>query len=391
VSQRWEHCIWSRGDNAASLTELLGDGKRKLMLVGGAGFDPRASRVFRLLHPLLGSRIRAVLFREERPRPDRELVQRANRQLAVFRDSGVSLEVFDINIFATDGASVGGREAVARLATLQGLQDCTDIVVDFSALSLGVSFPITRYLLTIAEQLDANLHVVAVDSPETDGRIASVPTDKATPVHGCSGEWGLDGSSDATKLWLPLLAEGSKCVLERIYRTISPDDTCPILPFPSRDPRRGDKLLLEYWDEIESNWQIGPQNLIYAAESDPVDLYRSILRVDDARRGVFRELGGSLTILSPLGTKVMAIGAFMAAVDRDLPVFYVEAHAYSIPPDLAEETDSGVEVVHVWLAGEPYAELDAPIDAVPRDANIDHDKSTTPPDANGVFTHVSSP
>jgi hypothetical protein len=187
-----------------------------------------------------------------------------------------------------------------------------------------------------------------------DRHITSVPTDKATPVHGCQGEWGLDGSNDATKLWLPLLVEGGGVVLERIYRTINPDDTCPILPFPARDPRRGDRLLAEYWDEIERSWQIGAQNLIYAAESDPVDLYRSILRVDDVRRGVFQELGGSLTILSPLGTKVMAIGAFMATAEREFPVFHVEAHSYSIKPDVPDSVNDDVEIVHVWLAGEPY-------------------------------------
>ena len=354
MTWRWKDCVWSRGDNAALFTALLDDQSRKVLLIGGAGFDPRTTRVFRLLYPLLGDRLKILLFREERLRPQPELVQRAERQLAIVRDSGVQLDVVPIDIFSVDGAPVGGRDAVAQLARHKGMEEFTDIVVDFSALSLGIAFPLTSYLVTLAEQLDANLHVMTVDSPEMDGHITFVPTDKATPVHGCQGAWGLDGSNDATKLWLPLLVEGGSIVLERIYRTINPDDTCPILPFPARDPRRGDRLLAEYWDEIERSWQIGSQNLIYAAESDPVDLYRSILRVDDVRRGVFEELGGSLTILSPLGTKVMAIGAFMATAERGFPVFHVEAHAYSIKPDAPESVDDDVEIVHVWLVGEPY-------------------------------------
>lgn len=355
MSWRWINCVWSRGDNAALLTALLPDEGRKVLLIGGAGFDPRTTRIFRLLQPLLGNRLKVLLFREQRPRPHAALVQRAERQIAMFRDAGVPMDILVIEIFSVDGSPVGGRDAVAQVANYKGLEEFTDIVIDFSALSLGIAFPVTRYLLELAEQLEANLHVTTVDSPPTDRHITSVPTDKATPVHGCLGEWGLDGSSDATKLWLPFLVEGGGGVLERIYRTINPDDTCPIVPFPARDPRRGDKLLSEYWDEIDRSWQIGAQNLIYASESDPIDLYRSILRVDDVRRGVFRDLGGSLTILSPLGTKVMAIGAFMAAAERGFPVFHVEAHEYSIRPDVPEVIEDGVDIVHVWLSGEPYA------------------------------------
>jgi hypothetical protein len=364
VSWRWNNCLWSRGDNADLLTSLLPDERRQVLLVGGAGFDPRTTRVFRLLHPILRHRLKVLLFREERPRPQQALLQRAERQIAVFRASGVQVDLISVDTYAVDGAPVGGRAAVRRLAEYEGMEAFTDIVVDFSALSLGVAFPITRYLLPLAERLDTNLHVTTVESPEIDRRITSVPTDKATPVHGCQGEWGLDGSSDATKLWLPLLVEGGRAVLERIYRTINPDDTCPILPFPSRDPRRGDRLLAEYWDEIERSWQIGSQNMIYASESDPADLYRSILRVDDVRSGVFQDLGGSLTILSPLGTKVMAIGAFMASAERHFPVFHVEAHEYSIDPDVPESVDDDVDIVHVWLAGEPYTRSDIEPDPV---------------------------
>ena len=361
---KWDPCVWSRGPSAPHLLAVLSDPKCRVLLVAGAGFDPRTTHVFSLLHSALGERLRVFLFREERPRPERELLQRAERQLAIFQASGVQLEIADIQIFSVDNAPVGGREAAAKLAAYTGLEECTDIVVDFSALSLGVSFPVTKLLLGLAETLDANLHVMAVDSPETEGRITSVPTDKATPVHGFAGEWGLDGSSNATRLWLPLLVEGGKTVLDRIYTAVAPNDTCPILPFPSREPRRGDRLLVEYWDEIDRVWQIGSQNLIYAAESDPVDLYRSILRVDDVRRGVFANLGGSLTVLSPLGTKVMAIGAFMAAVEREFPVFYVEAHGFSIPPDVPDTVEGAVDLVHVWLAGDAYTarEIQAPND-----------------------------
>jgi hypothetical protein len=81
-----------------------------------------------------------------------------------------------------------------------------------------------------------------------------------------------------------------------------------------------------------------------------VDLYRSVLDIDDARRRVFRKLGGSLTVLSPFGSKLQSLGALMAALERDFPVLYVETLAYTSTPAVG----SGGELVHVWLYGEAY-------------------------------------
>ena len=51
----------------------------------------------------------------------------------------------------------------------------------------------------------------------------------------------------------------------------------------------------------------------------------------------------------------MAIGALMAAIERDFPIAYVEAMGYTVDFGLLEKPgiDSG-EIVHVWLHGEAY-------------------------------------
>ena len=132
---------------------------------------------------------------------------------------------------------------------------------------------------------------------------------------------------------------------------MSPHDTCPILPFPSLRPRLGDELAEHYLTELESTWEVDPRNVIYAAEDDPLDLYRTVLRIDDLRRPVFEEFGGSLLVLSPMGSKVLALGALMAALERNLPVVYLEAIGYefTVAPAASEP-----ELVHVWLEGDPY-------------------------------------
>ena len=84
-----------------------------------------------------------------------------------------------------------------------------------------------------------------------------------------------------------------------------------------------------------------------------MDLYRTILRLDDLRQNVFRATGGSMLILSPLGSKVMALGALLAALERDLPVAHLESIGYELEASVPETMDPP-SLIHVWLEGEVY-------------------------------------
>ena len=86
---------------------------------------------------------------------------------------------------------------------------------------------------------------------------------------------------------------------------------------------------------------------------DPLDLYRTILGLDDLRQSVFAETGGSMLILSPLGSKVMALGALMAALERDLPIAHLESIGYELQKSVPEAIDQP-NLIHVWLEGEAY-------------------------------------
>lgn len=155
-----------------------------------------------------------------------------------------------------------------------------------------------------------------------------------------------------------VLAFGRLEVLRRIYKSITPDDTCPIIPFPSSRPRLGDELGEHYMTELENTWAIDYRNIIYASEDDPLDLYRTILRIDDLRRPIFEKFGGSLLILSPTGSKILALGALMAALERDLPVVYLESMGYEYNSEMPKgDTGTGgnVKFTHIWLDGDAYS------------------------------------
>lgn len=228
------------------------------------------------------------------------------------------------------------------------------MVIDASALSRGVVFPLVRVILGNAPP-GCNVHLVVTDEPETDEAIVTVGCERPSTIHGFKGTLGQESFANAAVLWLPQLVPGQVGVLRQLYNAIqpTPHDVCPILPFPASAQRAIDSLLVEYRVELGA-WEVDPRDLIYAHESDPLDLYRTILKMDSGRKRIFEQIGGSQIVLSPVGSKVLSFGALMAAIERDFPVMYVEALDYEIDESrLGSDGDRG-ETVHLWLHGEAY-------------------------------------
>jgi len=352
---RWDPCVAHRGAEVSAFSaEYFAQPDREVFLIGGAGFDPRSRAVATNLFNA-GAKVRALFVQENRPNPPQAQFNRASANTAALVAAVADSQVVPIDIFGSDGAVVGGRNIINRLS--REAFDCvTDIVVDISALSVGTSFPIIRYFVELVRRRGdgpKNLHIFVAHDPNLDANIRAIPSDAPGYVHGFKGGSTLDGAAGAARLWLPQLAAGRKSALGRLYDFVEPHDTCPILPFPSINPRLGDALAAEYLTELESTWTVDTRNIVYADEADPVDLYRTILRLDDRRKPVFCETGGSMLVLSPLGSKVMALGGLMAALERNLPVAHLEPIGYdmeaAIPGAVVEAS-----LVHIWLEGEAY-------------------------------------
>ncbi|HQU44562.1 MAG TPA: hypothetical protein PK867_17210 [Pirellulales bacterium] len=362
----WDPCVYHRGVHAEQfLKQYLAQPDRQVLLIAGAGFDPRSTRIAGAFPAAARTKTLAILLREERPNPDATLVELAVGHRDELVKAFPQSHEHPVHVFASDNAVVGGRNS-ARLMQSLSLDRITDIIVDISALSIGVAFPIIKHffdVLTQDSQRQRNLHVLSCDSPAVDRTITSHPSDAVAPIHGFRGGWGLDDKSRAAILWMPQLSRGKRAVLWRIFQTLrnTQKDTviCPILPFPATNPRRSDELIEEFAEELLSTdpqiaWSVDVRDLVYADEKNPLDLYRSILRIDDARHRVFESVGGSQIILSPVGSKALSLGALMAALDRPFTILHVESIGYTLEKEGAPAVSSSDELVHIWLHGEAY-------------------------------------
>lgn len=356
---KWAPCVWHREQETdLFINEYFACKDRSVLLIAGAGFDPRATAFCQRLSSVT-SNVRAYLIQEERPDPVNALIERADNNIIEFKRLIPALKLEPIDIFDKDNAVIGGRNIVKAISQ-QSLEGISDVVVDISAMSIGICFPLIRYLIErIAKtSLSVNLHLFVMPNAKLDESIIPIAGDTVGCVHGFRGKWALDESANSAKLWLPQLAFGRKQTLQRIYDFVAPDDTCPILPFPSTRPRLGDELGEHYLTELESTWEVDPRNVIYAAEDDPLDLYRTVLRIDDLRRPVFEDFGGSQLVLSPTGSKILALGALMAALERELPVVYLEAIGYEYKATTSavnQQNSTDAKFSHIWLAGDAYS------------------------------------
>lgn len=355
-SRRWDPCISHRDKDARDfISEFFADAGRRPLLICGAGFDPRATETARLLHAAATTRLSAHFIREDRPRPEPELLAAADSNEASLRALVTHNEVHHVPIFSEDEKSVvAGRRIVEmfRRCTLTGV---TDIVVDMSALSTGVSFPLIRYMYDRAgKHADfPNVHVMVSTSTQVDDAVQTQLMDRHQSVPGFGEDLGLANSARRPKLWLPQLAKRAMPALDLIHRAYDFEEICPIVPFPARGCRAVEELVEIFRGQITESWAVDDRDFLYAAEDDPLDLYRTILRIDTLRRATYAIEGGSLTVLSPLGTKAMALGALLAALDRDLPIVYVEAQRYKMT-DQANGEAFGL--IHLWLTGQAYPE-----------------------------------
>ncbi len=107
---RWDRCIYHRGGHTEPfLRAYLGESHRQVLILAGAGFDPRSTSVAELVARHAGTRARGFFFREERPRPAPALVARADSHERELRELLPSSTVVRVDIFAPDNAVVGAR------------------------------------------------------------------------------------------------------------------------------------------------------------------------------------------------------------------------------------------------------------------------------------------
>lgn len=366
---RWEHYLMHQGnDFNAFWKNLLQEKERSLLFILGMGFDPRMCCGLKAIIDSGGNGRRQcalIEYDEGAGSPSKEyseLIDNNRKQLEALMKDKKSIMPLKLQMWSNDGRRIGSRRA-SEIIDLNSLNGFTDVVIDISSMPRGIYFPIIAKVLycidNIAECSSMNLHVFISEDTKLDEVIQEEGIDEnATFMHGFSSDLEREATSGVPILWIPVLGEGKSEQLIRIYSHIKPDEICPVIPSPSRNPRRADNLILEYRELLFDRFRVEPQNIIYASERNSFEAYRQIYQAITRYKDALQILGGSKVVVSAVSSKLLSIGALLAAYEAKkigymVGISHVESFGYRMTNDIQYDPTS-VELFSLWLSGECY-------------------------------------
>ena len=332
------------------------------LLIAGRGFDPRTTVGARAIAHAGFPVGLCCLIRLTNPQdsPDRPRSQEAvdNEQTMRSLLRNTTFEIKEVPVSDANGRLVGSAHIRALLADRDWLTGFTDVIVDITALPTSVSFPLLGALISISDEQyheahsTFNLHCIVCENADLDERIVAEGGDIAGYIDPFRGRGGLASESDPITIWAPVLGERQPVVLRKIYDMLNPEEVKPFLPFPSRNPRRGDDLVAEYHSLLFDTWEVDPRGFIYADERDPFDIYRQLGELAADYTESLSPLGTANTVVSAHSSKLLSLGTLLAAFEHTLAIAHVEPTGYSLEGTPVDPNAN--ELFEVWLTGEAY-------------------------------------
>lgn len=389
----WQHYIYRKGTGVHDLWDSLFSGRvPRLLYISGRGFDLRAqammraftanakdaNRVFERAHLALvgfsGYQLSEELIAETEANADhlvnefQRISETATIETVVFGGGSTSNDEDD-EISPSNALRLGTSEV------LKNILDYSDIVLDASSLPRVVYLSLLTAILerlipdkSVQEPLAAqgiNLQVVVAEDPQLDAKIlAEDPSNDLIYIPGFSSVLHVESVRDWPLVWFPMLGEGRVAQLMKVANLPIPEsaEICPILPHPSLDPRRADRLMTEYRQEIFIARQTPTTNILYAHETQPFEAYRQLLQAMKRYKDSMMALGGCRLVVTPLASKLITIGAALACFEMK-PVGMDQGYGVAIPyaepkrysASSQDLRTSNPEIAALVLTGESYS------------------------------------
>lgn len=368
TGRRWENYVLARGTEAQEFWEdLLSSRSTALLYITSQGFDPRMCDGVAMVLGAGGSGVRDCLLVQygddaELESSERESVQRNREQLDKLFDARGHISEVVVSVRDEQRKFVGADEVASAVRDVD-LSQYEHIVVDMSSTPRTMALTILAYMLFASDRALANgtclnVHVISVESADIDRAIDQLGIDESpTMLPGFVAEIDAERSSEEPRVWFPILGEGKVAHVTKLNEYIRPSEICPVVPSPSRWPRRGDELVQEYRETLFDVFRVDPRNIIYAAETNPFECYRQLHRSISAYREALEIIGGFKAFVSPLSSRLLSVGALLACYElRDtvkVGIAYVEAHNYHINIETAMAAGERLPYT-LWVAGEAY-------------------------------------
>jgi len=346
----------------------------KLLFILGKGFDLRMNNCIEKLlslHPSVDIEVFLIEFEEGTTSSSHEYKHLVDLNMNRFLDltNNVKVVVKRISIWNSPGVGkrlIGDRQAADLIKEINNISSFTDIIVDISSLPRSIYFSILGMLLTIIDKSasDNNLFVAVSENAKMDALIVEQEIeDDLNYAYGFGGNIDITSEIEKPLIWFPIMGENKLAAIKKGSAKIMGDskrlfEICPILPFPSKDPRRSDSLLIEYHELFFDNLGIESQNIMFTAERDPFQTYVEISKALINYNKSLKILNGCKVALSTFSSKLLSLGTLLVAHENkeSVGILNVNSNGYIIEKEeeftiLNQES----ELFLSWLTGTPYS------------------------------------
>lgn len=376
---RWKNYILNK--HSSNCIEFWTDylnTQKDILYIHGLGFDPRTLNGIKTIYGIKGTGKRDVLsiryFQSEEEKDNDVSSKEVKDHEVELNDflnkiENVSRTTTPL-ITRAEQKSIASINAHRIVDSIDVLKPYSDIVVDISAIPRGVFIPLLHKILNLIDSYEdtvINLHVIVTENYMLDALIQDQGVEQSAEfIHGLSIR-DLTNTQEFKEVWIAILGEKQLEQYEKIRNSVNPVSTCVVLPFPSKNLRRGDELINHYQDKLLNDNDFDMKNIIYADEQNPFQVYRLISNTIERHCQSLKIFGGTKVIVSALSSKLLTIGAFLAVYEnklfetkrKDLKIGI--KHVDSISHKFAtrsksekEEILKSNELFHMWIAGEPY-------------------------------------
>lgn len=387
----WDRYVFRRGAAAQDMWDQMFRQRRKqgrpirLLYICGRGFDARAVVVMEQFVSSLkdsGCDIESaelLLVGFSGYQLSDELLEQTERNACALT---AMFDVIGNTRTVTVGQSAEGEDDISASnalrrgseEVLRSVSNQTDIVLDVSSLPriayLSLMLALLQRLVpnpSVGNPLAAagvNLQILVGEDAALDSKIRSEdPSNELVLIPGYSSALQTESTQDLPLVWFPVLGENRVTQLQKVMSDAIPmfAEICPVLPHPSRDPRRGDQLLIEYKEPLFDARETPLANVLYAHEANPFEAYRQLLGAMRRYQQSFSVLGGCRLVVTPLASKLITLGSALACFEMKqlwsqggygVAIPYAEPKRYVVEKIALDQ--SRPEISAMVLTGDAY-------------------------------------
>lgn len=273
----WEECLFLEGKIEIANHFISG----KTLLIVGLGFDPRACRFAEILMNTDQSlTVCAINYHEVSIHDNQKKQMLSENNWKKLQDICQKCRLIrnDIPMYKRDGMkkTLIISENVRAVINKEYIEGYDNIVIDISAMPRGVSFSIIKRLTEIKKTTQKICIAICENSKYDDSINPVIVEESAEYLQGFNTFSMSLVQEESETVWFPVLGKDDAEALRIISDFLKPIEICPVVPFPSIDVRRGEKMIRSSGEVLFRERNVEKRNIIYIPENDPRLVYQKL-------------------------------------------------------------------------------------------------------------------